>query len=173
MSTVDERGESPPATRFRGWSEYGVAAILAVLGVVVLYEAGRVSTALARDGAIGPRTVPYAVGALLLLTAALLAVDIARGGRGAEEEGEDIDLSHGTEWVTLLALVALFAATGQLIPIIGFPASGVVLFFGVSRILGGRRLWRDLLVSIAVPVLAFLLFTQALGVYLPAGPTTG
>ena len=47
---------------------------------------------------------------------------------------------------------------------------GVLLFFGAARLLGSRRLVRDVLVSVAVPVVAFLLFTQVLGVYLPAGP---
>lgn len=159
-----------PGTQRAGLSEFGVAGLLAVLGVVVIYEASQVSTALARVGSLGPKTVPYIVGGLLLVVAVVLAVDIARGGRGAEEEGEDVDLSSGTDWRTLLTLIAIFAAAGQLIPIIGFPASGVLLFFGVSRVLGSRRLWLDVVVSLAVPLLAFFLFTQALGVYLPAGP---
>ena len=39
-----------------------------------------------------------------------------RGGRGEQESGEDVDLSHGTEWRTLLGLAALVAGSGQLIP---------------------------------------------------------
>ncbi len=166
ISTIDEQSTEGRA----GLSEFGVAGLLGVLGVFVLYEATRISESLTQDNPLGPKTVPIAVGVLLLVTAALLAFDIARGGRGEAEQVEDVDLSHGTDWLVLLALVALFAAAGQLIPVIGFPASGVLLFFGVARLLGSRRLWIDIVVSIAVPVLAFLLFTQALGVYLPAGP---
>ncbi len=162
--------QSPVKTAERvGLSEYGVAGLLAVLGGVVLYEASQVSLALTNRNTLGPRTVPYVIGALLLVTAVLLAVDVARGGRGEEETGEDVDLSGGTDWRTLLGLVGVIAASGQLIPFIGFPASGAILFFGVARLLGSRRLWTDVAVSVAVPVLAFLLFTQGLGVSLPAG----
>lgn len=166
ISALDDTSVSKRA----GLSEFGVAGLLAVLGVFVLYEAAQISKSLTQSNPLGPRTIPIAVGILLLVTAALLAVDIARGGRGEAEDAEDVDLSQGADWVTLLALVALFAATGQLISVIGFPASGVLLFFGVARLLGSRRLWLDVLVSVAVPVLAFLVFTRALGVYLPAGP---
>ena len=110
MSTAGSLPEEGPAKNPRaGISEYGVAAFLAVLGVVVIYEATGISTALASAGPLGPKTVPYAVGALLLLSSVLLVVDVARGGRGQAEEGEDVDLSHGTEWVTLVALVALLS----------------------------------------------------------------
>ena len=154
-----------------GLSEFGVAGLLAVLGGIVLFEASRISESLTQSNPLGPRTIPIAVGILLLMTAGLLALDIARGGHGEAEEAEDVDLSHGTDWLTLLALVALFAATGQLIPLIGFPLSGILLFFGVARLLGSRRLWLDIVVSVTVPLAAFLLFTQGLGVYLPAGPS--
>lgn len=160
-STVSQRA---------GLSEFGVAGLLAALGVIVLYEASHISKTLTNSNPLGPKTVPISVGLLLLVVAVLLALDIARGGRGDAEESEDADLSLGTDWRTLLSLVALFAAVGQLIPIIGFPASGVILFFGVARLLGSRKLWLDVLVSIAVPLTAFLIFTRGLGVYLPAGP---
>lgn len=159
----------PTPGRAAGLSEFGVAALMAVFGIVVLVEASQISRAAARVGTIGPKDMPYLVGGLLLVTSALLAVDIARGGRGAKEEGEDVDPSMGTDWVTLFSLVVLFAAVGELIPVIGFPASGMLLFFGVARLLGSRRLWLDIVVSVALPLVAFLLFTRGLGVYLPSG----
>ncbi|HET9501687.1 MAG TPA: tripartite tricarboxylate transporter TctB family protein [Marmoricola sp.] len=161
--------ETRPAQR-AGLSEYVVVVVLAVMGVVVLVEAQGVHRALAGDNPVSPRAVPYVVGVLLLVVAVLLALDIARGGRGEAEAGEDVDLSHSTDWLTLAAAIVLFVACGQLIPVIGFPVSGVLLFFGMARLLGSRHLVRDVVVSLVVPVAAFLLFTQGLGVYLPAGP---
>ena len=158
-----------PARQRAGLSEFGVVGLLAGLGVLVVVEAGTINESLASARTLGPRTVPYFVGGLLLVIAVLLALDIARGGRGEQEAGEDIDLSHGTDWLTLSGLVVLVAGVGQLIPVIGFPASGALLFFGVVRLLGGRKLWVDLLVSVVVPLLGFLLFTEVLGIYLPAG----
>jgi putative tricarboxylic transport membrane protein len=158
-----------PASQRAGLSEFGVVGLLAGLGALVIVEAGTIHESLASARTLGPKVVPYFVGGMLLVVAVLLAVDILRGGRGEQEAGEDIDLSHGTDWLTLGALVVLIAGVGQLIPVVGFPASGALLFFGVVRLLGGRRLWVDLLVSIVVPLLAFLLFTEVLGIYLPAG----
>lgn len=153
-----------------GRSEFAVAALLAVLGCLVLFEATRISEALAGSNPIGPKFIPFLVGGFLIITSILLAVDVARGGRGESEISEDIDLSRGSDWPTLLGLIALLAAAGQIIPIVGFPLAGIVLFFGTARLLGSRRIWLDLIVSVALPMIAFFLFTRVLGVYLPAGP---
>ena len=150
-----------------------MVGLLAGLGVLVIVEAGTISRGLGTLRTLGPRVVPYFVGRLLLVVAVLLAVDIMRGGRGEQESGEDIDLSHGTDWRTLGALVACVGGVGQLIPLIGFPAAGALMFFGCSRLLGCRRLGLDLLVSIVVPVVAFLLFTEVLGIYLPRQVSDG
>ena len=158
---------TPTTSRRAGLSEFGVVGLLAGVGVLVLVETRSISTSLAAGNTLGPRTVPYVVGGMLLVVAVLLAVDIARGGRGEQETGEDVDLSHGTDWRVMLGLAGLVAGAGQLVPLVGFPAAGALLFFGASRLLGSRRLWLDLTVSIVLPVLAFLLFTEVLGIYLP------
>ncbi len=157
----------PRSSRRAGLSEFAVVGLLAGLGVLVLVETQQISDGVGSMRALSPRVVPSFVAAFLLVIAALLALDIARGGRGEQESGEDVDLSHGTGWRTLLALAALVAASGQLIALIGFPAAGALLFFGTTRLLGSRRLLVDLTVSVAVPLVAFLVFTEGLGIYLP------
>ena len=152
-----------------GRSEYGVVGLLAGLGVLVLIQTQSINESLASARTLGPRVAPYFVAGLLLVTAALLLVDLLRGGHGYQEEGEDVDLSHGTDWKILLALAALIVGAGQLIPFLGMPIAGSLLFFGVIRLLGGYKLWLDLLVSIVVPLLGFLLFSEGLGLYLPGG----
>lgn len=152
-----------------GRSEYGVVGLLAGLGVLVLIQTQSITESLASARTLGPRVAPYFVAGLLLVTATLLLLDLLRGGHGYQEEGEDVDLSHGTDWKVLLALAAVIAGTGQLIPLIGLPIAGSLLFFGVIRLLGGHKLWLDVLVSILVPLLGFLLFTEGLGLYLPGG----
>jgi putative tricarboxylic transport membrane protein len=170
MDQLTGSGPASPGSRTSrraGLSEFGVVGLLAGLGVLVLAETQQISDGIGTVRTLSPRVVPWFVAIFLLVVAALLALDIARGGRGEAEAGEDVDLSHGTEWRTLLGLAALVAASGQLIPLIGFPAAGALLFFGTTRLLGSRRLAVDLAVSIVVPLVAFLLFTEALGIYLP------
>jgi putative tricarboxylic transport membrane protein len=169
LTAARPEASGPQPNRRAGYSEFGVVGLLAGLGVVVLIETQQISDSIGTVRTLSPRVVPYFVAAFLLVVAALLALDIARGGRGEQESGEDVDLSHGTEWRTLLGLAALVAGAGQLIPLIGFPAAGALLFFGTTRLLGSRRLVVDLVVSIVVPVVAFFVFTEALGIYLPIG----
>ena len=49
---------------------------------------------------VGPRTMPYLIGGLLVVCAVTLAVDVLRGGHGQAEEGEDIDLTTPPDWLT-------------------------------------------------------------------------
>ncbi|HTE70048.1 MAG TPA: tripartite tricarboxylate transporter TctB family protein, partial [Actinomycetes bacterium] len=84
--------------RLRGRSELGVCVLLAALGALVLYDASRISTEFTQRGPVGPAAVPVIVGAALLVIAVLLARDVLRGGHGESEMGEDIDLSHPSDW---------------------------------------------------------------------------
>lgn len=51
----------------------------------------------------------------------------------------------------------------------GFIFSSVLLFLAVARAFGSRRLGRDLVIAVALAVLLFLVFTQALTLTLPWG----
>ena len=125
MSSVSER--------LRGRSELGVCVLLAVLGVLVLIDASRIPTDFTQRGPVGPAAVPVVVGVALLVIAVLLARDVLRGGHGESEMGEDVDLSHPSDWRTVLLLIAAFLANVVLIDRVGFPISGAVLFWGQGR----------------------------------------
>ena len=155
-----------------GRSEYGVALLLLLLGAWAIVDALQLSD-LASRGPVSARTVPIVVGALLILMAVLLTVDIARGGRGEQEGGEDVDLSHGSDWATIGLLVASFVANALLIERLGWPVSGAVLFFGTTFALGSRHLIRNAIVSIVLSVGTWYLFNLALGIPLPVGILKG
>lgn len=157
----------------RAHAEFAVVALLVVLGILVITDTAAMSTAFTQRGPVGPKAVPFVVGGLLLVTAALLAVDVARGGRGEAEAGEDIDLDSPVGWRTVLLLAAAFLANIVLIEPAGFPISGTVLFWGSAFALGSRHHLRDGVISLAMAVLTYLLFEHLLGVPLPAGPLDG
>lgn len=151
-------------------SELGICALLAVLGVLVLFDAINIPTDFAQRGPVGPKAVPIVVGVLLLVVAAFLARDVLRGGRGEAEAGEDVDLSAPSDWRTVLLLSAAFLANAALIGVVGFPISGAILFWGAAYALGSRAFVRDPLIAAAMSVVTFVLFDSLLGVPLPGGP---
>jgi putative tricarboxylic transport membrane protein len=163
---------SPPATRKGGRSEYGVALLLLALGAWAIFDALRLDDTVSR-GPISARTVPIAVGTLLIAMAVLLTIDLVRGGRGEQEGGEDVDLSRGSDWKTIGLLVAAFAANALLIERLGWPVSGALLFFGATFALGSRRYVLNALISVGLSVGTWYLFNLALGIPLPVGILKG
>jgi putative tricarboxylic transport membrane protein len=161
------------AERLRGRSELGVSLLLAGLGALVLVDASRIPTNFTQRGPVGPAAVPMVVGVALLIIAVLLARDVLRGGHGEAEAGEDIDLSHPSDWRTVLLLVAAFLANLVLIDRVGFPISGAVLFWGAAYALGSRHYLRDPLIALALSIITYLIFSQGLGIGLPGGPLEG
>ncbi|GGW84751.1 tripartite tricarboxylate transporter TctB family protein [Streptomyces caelestis] len=166
-----EPGE--PRSWLREHSELGVSALLLALGVLVLTDALTMDVDIAQRGPIGPKTVPVVVGAGLLVIAALLAVDVLRGGRGQAETGEDVDLSEPADWRTVLLLAGVFLGSAVLIEPLGFPVAGALLFWGAAFALGSRRIDRDPLIAAGLSLVTYVVFNNLLGVPLPGGPLMG
>jgi putative tricarboxylic transport membrane protein len=154
-------------------AELGVALLLGVIGTVVLVDALRLDVPYSQADPVGPRTVPFIVAGLLLVCAAGLAVNVARGGHGAAEEGEDVDLSAPTEWRVVLPLIAAFLANILLIDVLGWVISGAMLFWGSCWALGSRHPVRDGVISVTLSLATFYGFYSGLGILLPAGVLDG
>jgi putative tricarboxylic transport membrane protein len=161
------------SSRLKGRSELGVAALLGAAGAVVLLDAARLVTPYSQSDPVGPKTLPVIVGALLLVSAVMLAVNVLRGGHGEAEAGEDVDLSHPADWKTVLPLAGAFIANILLIDWAGWVISGTVLFWGSVWALGSRHYVRDGLISLALALLTFYGFYLGLGIALPAGLLEG
>ncbi|MFV0137429.1 tripartite tricarboxylate transporter TctB family protein [Streptomyces sp. HMX87] len=166
-------GASEKRSWLREHSELGVCVLLLALGVLVLTDALTMDVDITQRGPVGPRTVPVVVGAGLLVVAALLAVDVLRGGRGEAEGGEDVDLSEPADWRTVLLLAGVFLGAAVLIEPLGFPVAGALLFWGAAFALGSRRLDRDPLIAAVLSLVTYLVFDHLLGVPLPGGPLMG
>ncbi|MEU2112925.1 tripartite tricarboxylate transporter TctB family protein [Streptomyces sp. NPDC019507] len=175
--TTPTAPEAPADPAGRSWlrehSELGVSLLLVVIGVLVLTDALTMPLDLAQRGPVGPRTVPLVVGTGLLVTAALLAVDVLRGGRGEAGTGEDIDLAEPADRRTVLLLAGVFLGNAVLIEPLGFPVSGALLFWGSAYALGSRHPRRDPLIAGVLSLATFHVFNNLLGVPLPGGPLMG
>ncbi|MFE7035991.1 tripartite tricarboxylate transporter TctB family protein [Streptomyces sp. NPDC057621] len=161
----------------RAWlrehSELGVCVLLLALGVLVLTDALTMDVDITQRGPVGPKTVPIVVGVGLLVIAALLAVDVLRGGHGEAEGGEDVDLSEPADWRTVLLLAGVFLGSAVLIEPLGFPVAGALLFWGAAFALGSRRLDKDPLIAAVLSLITYAVFNNLLGVPLPGGPLMG
>jgi putative tricarboxylic transport membrane protein len=173
MTPAQTAGPTSAADRRRGLSELLVPALLLVVGAAVLVDASGLEEGLGRSTSLGPKAIPYVIGSALIVGALWLAVDVLRGGRGEQESGEDVDLSHGSDWKTLAMLFGAFLANVLLIERAGWPVSGAVLFFGCAYALGSRRVVRDVVLAFALSIGSWYLFVLALDIDLPVGVLNG
>lgn len=177
MSTdLDATTTEAPGARGAGRTvdraQYGLAAFLVVVGGYTLYDAAGLEAGFA-DQPVQPYAVPYVVGAVLVLLGVLLAVATARGDRPEAEDGEDVDLSGGSDWRTVGLLTAVFAANVALIDWLGWAITGALLFAGAAGVLGSRTHVRNLAIGVALSVGTWYGFYVGLGIPIPPGVLDG
>jgi len=159
--TTEQAGRAP-------WGEYVLIGFIALLGSSLLLGAGSI-TVPGSTNTIGPRFFPYIVGFLLVLVAALLAIAVWRGDRGAAEDSEDVDTEQPLDWTAFAVIVVAFAAHALLINIVGWPLAVTVMFASVAKALGAAGWVRPLLAGGVVSVVVWIIFVKGLGVGLPGG----
>ncbi|PRY57120.1 putative tricarboxylic transport membrane protein [Knoellia remsis] len=167
----DATTRSPQRVRDR--AQLGLCAALAGLGVLILVDASRIGQATSSNDPLGPRAVPLFLGVALLLVSGLYLLDVLRGGRGEEEEGEDVDLDSRADWRTLGLLAFFFLLNAVTIDRLGWVISGSILFWGSAFALGNRHHIRGLVIGVALALVTFYGFAIGLGVNLPAGILQG
>lgn len=145
----------------------GVVIALAIATLVLttqIQQSGQATT-------LGARVIPYAVGVLLLVAGVGVLVGQLRGRYGDPDEGEDVDLEHGTSWVTTGIVALAFLSLVVTIPHLGWPLAVTVLFTASSIALGAKRWWIAVLVGLGLGIVSQLLFGTLLGLSLPATGT--
>lgn len=153
-------------------AQYGLAAFLAVVGGYVIVDASRLEPGFS-DDYLGPKALPYVIGTALVLLAVVLAIATARGNVPEPEDGEDLELDRGTDWLTVAKLVGVFLVNIALIDILGWAITGAILFAGCAAVLGSRTYVRDVIVGAVLSVGTWYGFYVALGVPIPAGILDG
>ncbi|HEX2145275.1 MAG TPA: tripartite tricarboxylate transporter TctB family protein [Glycomyces sp.] len=162
--------EAEPAEQGRDLAQLWVCAFLALLGVLAIVDAARLGGFTASNDPIGPKPVPIILGILLILVAAVYALDVLRGGIGEDESGAK---DEHFDWKTLGLLCAAFVANALLIDWLGWVISGALLFWSAAIVLGSRRYFIALAAAVAMSLATFYGFAIGLGVGLPAGVLQG
>jgi hypothetical protein len=162
-------GGSEDIAPARPLGEIVFAGAILSLGVVGFTAGAGIETPPSASD-IGPRAFPYLVSGLLVLVGVLLLVQLLRGGTGLPEEGEDIDTSIPTDWLTVARLGGFIVLHVLLIEPAGWPVAAAVLFFGSAWSLGARPWWRNAAIAVVLALILQYVFAGLLGVSLPAGP---
>jgi putative tricarboxylic transport membrane protein len=153
-------------------AQYGLAAVLAVVGVWTVVDSAGLGPGFA-DQVVRPAAFGYVIGSALVLLAVLLAVATARGNRAEAEAGEDVDLGRRTDWRTLAGLAGVLVGTVALIDWLGWAIVGALLFAGAATVLGNRHWFRNLVIGAVMSVLSWYGFYVGLGIPIPAGVLDG
>ncbi|MEV4075292.1 tripartite tricarboxylate transporter TctB family protein [Nonomuraea fuscirosea] len=140
--------------------------------------------------AVGPRAFPLLVGVGLAVVSVIGVVQAFRPGAapgtapavasGADAPGEDTSgegASGGgasgedgeTHWPSVLMLLGALAAYALLLVPAGYWQATTVFFVAVARVLGSRRLVRDVLAGLVLALATYFLFDRLLGITLPPG----
>ena len=163
----------PPTKRQADIGEMLLALGAIVFGILIIWQTTLIRLTPAYSK-VGPRIIPYIVGAGLVIVGAWLAYE-ALTGRAAtgSAESEDADPTLPTDWrcIGLLALALL--AYLLLIERAGFIIASATLFVTAAFAMGSRRLVRDIAIGIVMATVLYLVFSRGLGLSLPTGILKG
>ena len=168
MSTTQS---SAPETRRQDRAQYALAGLLGLIGAYTVYDASTLNVGFGDP--VGPRAFPYVVGSVLVGLAVLLAVATVRGDKPEAEEGEDVDLTHPSDWATVAKLAATLVFTIATVDFLGWAISGAFLFVGSAWALGSRTLIRDVIVGLVMSVGSWYVFYVGLDIPLTPGILDG
>jgi putative tricarboxylic transport membrane protein len=146
-------------------------SFLFVVAVTVLVDTAGMTKSNA-VGFVGPEVFAYMVGGLLLVLSGAQIVAVLRGERGTPEGVEGGIAVSDPNWKAfgiLLLGVVLFAL---LMPIVGFPIMGAVLYFLVAKAIGAKRTLRTAIIAVLLSGSVFFAFNEGLQLQLPSGLDT-
>jgi putative tricarboxylic transport membrane protein len=172
MTTTEQPQENAAEKRVDK-AQYIVCAVLVAVGGFLLYDALTLGGGFAKVDPVGPKLFPSAIGVILIVLSAILAVAIARGSVGEADAGEDVDPNTAGDWRTVGLLVGLFVAVIVLVEPLGWVITSALLFAGAATILGNRHYIRNIAIGAVLAVASFYAFYSGLGIPLPAGILDG
>jgi putative tricarboxylic transport membrane protein len=150
-----------------------LALAAVVFGILIVWQATLIRLTPAYSK-VGPRVIPYIVGAGLVVVGIWLAYEALTGRASAgTAESEDADPTLPTDWRTVGLLGLALLAYLVLIERAGFIIASATLFVTAAFAMGSRRLARDIAIGIAMAAILYLVFNRGLGLSLPAGVLAG
>lgn len=144
------------------------AACLTILGVFILYETLGMPAG-PEFAVVGPRAFPGFVGAVLVLLGLfqlhVALVDLRTNGAADRESATAVRY----DWRSVVWVIATLASQILLLRWIGWIPAATLVFVGVARAFGSRRLALDAAIGLVLAGTTFTLFNFVLGLNLPTG----
>jgi putative tricarboxylic transport membrane protein len=154
-------------------AQYLVCVVCVAVGAFLIYDAVTLDAGFAKVDPVGPKLFPIAIGVILIVLAAILAVAIPRGSMGEADAGEDVDPNMPGDWRTVGLLVAVFIGLILLVDPLGWVITSTLFFAGAATILGSRHYVRNIAIGLVLALVSFYGFYSGLGIPLPAGILDG
>ncbi|NMG75410.1 tripartite tricarboxylate transporter TctB family protein [Aromatoleum diolicum] len=147
-----------------------ISLALLALGSFVVLETQGISETQGYSQ-VGPRLFPYLIGTGLTLCGAWLGWQALTGG------WRNVPLDDGTHAAPDRMAFVIISA-GVLLHMVligwaGFILASTLLFVLIARGFGSTKPVRNLIIAAVLSAVVFFLFTQGLGLTLPAGPFGG
>ncbi len=148
-----------------GWVALGII----ILGAFLMFQTSsiEVSPSYAR---VGPRVFPWMISAALVLLGVALLRSTLAGNWSAADDAAGRTPFDGGAFIWVGVGLVLYLVT---ITFLGFPIAAGLLFAGVARAFGSRRIAMDVGIGLALGTAVFLGFNYGLGLSLPAGILRG
>lgn len=172
MMDLEPRPEPPGSGRADvGEVLLGLGAVL--FGIAIVWQTTQIRLTPAYS-TVGPRVIPYIVGASLIVIGIWLAIEALTGRGGAiSTESEDADPTLPTDWRTVGMLTLALLAYLFLLQPAGFIIASTVLFAGAAFAMGSRHVARDIIAGLLMASVLYVGFTRGLDLRLPAGVLAG
>ncbi len=136
---------------------------LIIIGAITL--AASMTIAEGAGGRLHPRTLPVAIGALLVIGGAWLIV-YARRPQYRDKEIDWPDRAGWRNWGVALVMMALYAA---LMPVLGFILTTFIFVVAFIGYFGEFKFWVALAWGFGTVAFIYLLFIRLLQMEFPAG----
>ena len=159
------------STKSAAKGELVFTSFLFVVAVVVLVDTAGMTKSNA-VGFVGPEVFAYIVGGLLLLLSGAQIIAVLRGERGTPEGVEGGVAVSDPNWKAFGLLAAALVLYSLLMPILGFPIMGAVLYFMVAKAIGAKHNLRTAIISVLLSLAIFFAFNEGLQLQLPSGLDT-
>jgi len=149
-----------------GKGELVFAGALFLVSLVVFWDTHRLVLP-TNNTVVSPRTFPYVVATLLLITSLGVALEVLRGRAGVPEGTDANAPFQKADFRTMGIIVIAIALHVFLLERTGYIISAAISFWGVAYAFGAKRIVRSGVIAIVFAALVYFSFTNLLDIQLP------